>query len=354
MSSRGAAAAAVSPAARRSPRLARRATAPVTSGIARGSKTKASSQPVADLAVHFSTTSADVPFERISIEAAVPLDDEDAGAFDEVFVVPGNPGVPGFYERFAKGIWTQLEGRCRVSVIGYVGHTASDLGVNGWFSLAEQVEHVTAEIVNGRGSTRGTPSKVAVVGHSIGAEIAMRAMARHPSAILKVIGLMPFVLTNERSKTQRFLASLVRFEALVHLVASIVGFLKKVFPFFLRPATKGMDPDAKRLTESWLRGGSVRNMALMGRTEFDGLKDPRSDRDSANMETYADRVHLLYCEDDHWAPTWQADAFKARYEKADVTVEKASKDVKVEHAFVLSDAAADLVALRTAGMLRAK
>lgn len=326
----------------------------MTSGIARGSKTKASSQPVADLAVHFSTTSADVPFERISIEAAVPLDDEDAGAFDEVFVVPGNPGVPGFYERFAKGIWTQLEGKARVSVIGYVGHTASDLGVDGWFSLEEQVEHVTAEIVNGRGSSWGTTSKLAVVGHSIGAEIAMRAMARHPSAIRKVVGLMPFVLTNERSKTQRFLASLVRFEALVHFVASVVGFLKKVFPFFLRPATKGMDPDAKRLTESWLRGGSVRNMALMGRTEFDGLKDPRSDRDSANLDTYAERVHLLYCEDDHWAPTWQAEAFKARCKNADVNVEKATKEVKVEHAFVLSDAAADLVALRTAGMLRGK
>ena len=90
----------------------------MTPAIARGSKTKASSsKPVADLAVHVSTTSADVPFERISIEAAVPSNDEDAAAFDEVFVIPGNPGVPGFYERFAKGIWTQMEGRARVSVI---------------------------------------------------------------------------------------------------------------------------------------------------------------------------------------------------------------------------------------------
>lgn len=329
----------------------------MTPAIARGSKTKASSsKPVADLAVHVSTTSADVPFERISIEAAVPSNDEDAAAFDEVFVIPGNPGVPGFYERFAKGIWTQMEGRARVSVIGYVGHTASDLGVNGWFSLDEQVQHVTAEIVNGRGSdTRSTslPRKVAVVGHSIGAEIAMRAMARHPNAIRKVVGLMPFVLTNERSRLQRFLASLVRVKALVLIVAGLVGVLKKVFPFFLRQlATKGMDPDAKRLTESWLRAGSVVNMALMGRTEFEGLRDPRRDRDRANLETYADRVHLMYCEDDHWAPTWQAEAFKARYGAADVTVETASREsIKIEHAFVLSDAAADFVALRTAGML---
>ena len=321
----------------------------MTPAIARGSKTKASSsKPVADLAVHVSTTSADVPFERISIEAAVPSTaSKDAAAFDEVFVIPGNPGVPGYYERFAKTIWCHLEGRSKVSVIGYVGHTASDLGVTRWFSLAEQVEHVTAEIVKGRGG-----SKIAVVGHSIGAEIAMRAMAKHPNAIQKVVGLMPFVLTNERSKLQRFLASLVRVKPLVLLVASLVGFFKKVFPFFLNPATRGMDPDAKRLTKSWLRAGSVINMALMGRTEFDGLKDPRNDCDAANLETYAERVHLLYCEDDHWAPTWQAEAFKGRYAEADVAVfSPSSQEVKVEHAFVLSDAAADLVALRTAGML---
>jgi pimeloyl-ACP methyl ester carboxylesterase len=221
------------------------------------------------------------------------------------------------------------------------------LGVTRWFSLAEQVEHVTAEIVKGRGG-----SKIAVVGHSIGAEIAMRAMAKHPNAIQKVVGLMPFVLTNERSKLQRFLASLVRVKPLVLFVASVVGFFKKVFPFFLNPATRGMDPDAKRLTKSWLRAGSVINMALMGRTEFDGLKDPRNDCDAANLETYAERVHLLYCEDDHWAPTWQAEAFKGRYAEADVAVfSPSSQEVKVEHAFVLSDAAADLVALRTAGML---
>jgi predicted alpha/beta hydrolase len=176
-------------------------------------------------------------------------------------------------------------------------------------------------------------------------------MAKHPNAIQKVVGLMPFVLTNERSKLQRFLASLVRVKPLVLFVASLVGFFKKVFPFFLNPATRGMDPDAKRLTKSWLRAGSVINMALMGRTEFDGLKDPRNDRDAANLETYAERVHLLYCEDDHWAPTWQAEAFKGRYAEADVAVEPSSQEVKVEHAFVLSDAAADLVALRTAGML---
>ena len=103
-----------------------------------------------------------------------------------------------------------------------------------------------------------------------------------------------------------------------------MGVLKKVFLFLAPCATKGMDPDAKRLTESWLRAGSVVNMALMGRTEFDGLRDPRRDQDRANLETYADRVHLMYCEDDHWAPTWQAEAFKARYGAADVTVETAS------------------------------
>ena len=54
--------------------------------------------------------------------------------------------------------------------------------------------------------------------------------------------MMPFVLTNERSRLQRFLASLVRVKALVLIVAGLVGVLKKVFLFLAQCATKGMDP----------------------------------------------------------------------------------------------------------------
>ena len=312
--------------------------------------------PTAESSVHVSTTATDVSFERIRIEAAVAGENAKSSfGFDEVFVIPGNPGVPGFYERYARTLWAELDGTASVEVVGYVGHTEFDLGTKHtkWFTLGEQVEHVTAEITKkgDKKNKKDSQISVAVVGHSIGAEIALRAMRRNPHLIHKVVGLMPFILTNKKSVLQKFLSFLVMVKPLVFFVASVVGFLKTTFPKFLSNLfTKGMDSSAKGNTERWLRFGSVVNMALMGNTEFLELADPRKDDDWRVLEKHGERVSFLYAEHDHWAPTWQAEAFCETYGKLSIEVARSEK-VKVEHAFVLSDLAADLVAVKTAGLL---
>ena len=170
MSARGLAPARVSPdfVSRRSPRLARKKVDigsghPLTPTKSR-SLCKASSGiavPLAEVSTRVSTTAPGVSFERIRIEAAVGGTPGDSSTIDEVFVVPGNPGVPGFYERFAQTLWRELNGAAAVEVIGYVGHTEQDVGTKHtrWFTLGEQVEHVTAEIVgSGGGKHDKTPS----------------------------------------------------------------------------------------------------------------------------------------------------------------------------------------------------
>ena len=165
MSARGLAPARVSPdfVSRRSPRLARKKVDigsghPLTPTKSR-SLCKASSGiavPLAEVSTRVSTTAPGVSFERIRIEAAVGGTPGDSSTIDEVFVVPGNPGVPGFYERFAQTLWRELNGAAAVEVVGYVGHTEQDVGTKHtkWFTLGEQVEHVTAEIVgSGGGNT---------------------------------------------------------------------------------------------------------------------------------------------------------------------------------------------------------
>ena len=308
MSARGLAPARVSPdfVSRRSPRLARKKVDigsghPLTPTKSR-SLCKASSGiavPLAEVSTRVSTTAPGVSFERIRIEAAVGGTPGDSSTIDEVFVVPGNPGVPGFYERFAQTLWRELNGAAAVEVIGYVGHTEQDVGTKHtkWFTLGEQVEHVTAEIVgSGGGETR---QNSVVVGHSIGVEIALRAMKQHPSQITQVVGLMPFVLTNRKSVLQSFLSFLVRVRPLVLFVAGLVHVLKKIRPGFLRRVfTKGMDACATKNTLAWLRFGSVVNMALMGRTEFVELADPRGDGDDCGgvLKQHGDKVSFLYCE----------------------------------------------------------
>lgn len=217
--------------------------------------------------------------------------------------------MPSFYSTYASHLWELLDGRADIEIVGYLGHSTDNLGVKGWFSLQQQLDHVVAYL--GERNQKGT----IVIGHSIGAEMAVHALhTLGVERVRRVVGLMPFLLVNRDSRLQSFLSALVHVRPLVHLVAAVVGFIRGAFfPVRLRRlalderVTKGMDPGAAALTLRWLRRESVVNMALMGRTEFDSLQEL-----DHRFHTYADRLGFLYCLDDHWAPVSQHDHFKVR------------------------------------------
>ena len=66
-----------------------------------------------------------------------------------------------------------------------------------------------------------------MIGHSIGAEMAVHAMhTLGTERVSRVVGLMPFLLVNRDSRLQKFLSALVHIRPLVHLVAAVVGFIR--------------------------------------------------------------------------------------------------------------------------------
>jgi pimeloyl-ACP methyl ester carboxylesterase len=300
-----------------------------------------------------------VPFETIRIAASPDVDPK---RVRDVVVIPGNPGVPAFYETYASRLWSELDGAANIEILGYLGHSADDIGGGGrWFTLERQLDHITTHLRGDRSFAarraasmkHPTASSLHIVGHSIGAEMAMHALSNlGPERVARVVGLMPFVMCNLRSKTQRFLSFLVSIEPIVRLVAGLVS-IASLLPnrlrrLLFRPITKTMDESAAALTLRWLsRGTSVVNMALMGRTEFLALAPPRED---PRRLVFADRLAFIYCEDDHWAPTWQMREF-AEAEGTEATEMALESDPGIEHAFVLSDDAAEKVAKTTAGML---
>ena len=97
------------------------------------------------------------------------------GKGPRVFVVPGNPGCASFYATFAKTLCDELDA-VRVDVVGYLGHTEAERrGRSEWFSLDEQKTHV-CEYIDRCCDDEG-PEPVVVVGHSIGAHLALHAMS---------------------------------------------------------------------------------------------------------------------------------------------------------------------------------
>lgn len=169
------------------------------------------------------------------------------------------PGVPSFYATYATHLWELLDGRANIEIVGYLGHSTDCLGVKGWFTLQQQLDHVVAYLRDrkrgsGAAASRGGGGTM-VIGHSIGAEMAVHAMATlGMDCVTRVVGLMPFLLVNRASRLQRFLSALVHVQPLVRLVAAVIGLIRGAFPAALRravlerPVTKGMDARAAALT----------------------------------------------------------------------------------------------------------
>lgn len=74
-----------------------------------------------------------------------------SGKKDLVLVIPGNPGVPGFYKKFIKYLKLQLPTEVPVWVVGHAGHvqppkhlafSSSESSHNNLFSLNGQLRHM--------------------------------------------------------------------------------------------------------------------------------------------------------------------------------------------------------------------
>ena len=266
-----------------------------------------------------------------------------------VFVVPGNPGVPAFYETFALALG-EATAASSVEVVGYLGHTVKDRpNRTEWFTLDEQKEHVREYIerrlAESSGDDDGSTTKCVVVGHSIGAHVALharRALGR--DKVHGIIGLMPFLHVNERSALQKSLSFVTRLSLVAHALGKLLDGLRAALPsarlLLLRAAvTKSMDTTAAEITSAWLRWQSLINMVFMGRTEFDALTVPVTECPLV-ASARPSELAVVYAHNDHWAPLHQRDALAS----IDVDVTTIDADIDVAHDFVVNDASARVVA----------
>ena len=293
---------------------------------------------------------------RLSDDAASTSDSTATRSTMKVFVIPGNPGVPAYYEHFAMRLCQRLtanagaERDVEVEIVGYLGHTVKErFGRNEWFTLQEQKEHVRAHVRQSLAAEGGKAVEAMVVGHSIGAHLALDAMkALDSDSIRSVVGLMPFLHVNTQSPTQKILGFVTRLSLLVHAIGKTLDFIGAELKRKLLANTvaKEMDARAANITSSWLRWQSLINMVFMGRTEFEHLLTPIDDCDLVRNACEKKSLCLVYCQGDHWAPLHQRDVAT----NMNVPVQSI-EDVSVRHDFVVKDDSSTSVADITAALL---
>ena len=291
--------------------------------------------------------------------------------------VPGNPGVAEYYSNFVRALSEALvlEHRRRqteqnvggvlsnkkrrttttrvvVECVGFLGHHAEAKIASRtprWYTLDEQKAHVL-RYVKSRVEEEKTKTRCFLVGHSIGSHVALHVVNEMRSEEMeKMVGLMPFLHVNEKSKMQKFLAWLVSLRVVVRAVAKLLGFMqrcKALKKAIENRATKGMKSELGiSVTKRWAREMSLVNMALMGDTEFKFLRDWKGNVVDA-MKAHAKKICFVYAGEDHWGPLHQRDKLMDEIEGLEIVT-----DESYEHAFVLDDESSNKLALQCARML---
>ena len=232
--------------------------------------------------------------------------------------------------------------------MGLLGHSRVPLHAR-TFDLEEQVAHVVRFI--DEASADGNAAPLVLVGHSIGAWLALRVLQERPERVQCVAGLYPFLMNNSASRLQRVLAAAVKLRPLVWLVAQLTSLLAAL-PVrwrcgLLGPVLRlaGLEDTAVEITCDWLRAASVNNTCTLGAAEFAALA---AEPDWAALRQYAARVNLFYGgEEDIWGPPHHAEAVRRNVPGLSVV-----EDDKFGHMFCTTPEGSRYVAAHTAALLR--
>lgn len=230
-------------------------------------------------------------------------------------VIPGNPGIVEFYERFAWQLHSHVAGGADVTVVGHLGHCSLSLTGGRVHTYAEQTEHKVALVAalaagtlvdeGGGGSSGGdavpAPAALVLAGHSIGALMAVDAMRRVPSAAVRQVHLLTPTLhrIGDTPKGRRLTPLLRVLRRVVAAAATAAGaVLPARLATALAAANVGREAAAVEGVHVTLRPGVLRNVLEMAWGEMNEV----GDLDHVTVGGNADRLRAVFAGKDGWVP----------------------------------------------------
>ncbi|XP_051228425.1 uncharacterized protein [Lolium perenne] len=239
-----------------------------------------------------------------------------------VLVIPGNPGIVGFYKDFVEALYENLGGQASVTAIGHISHGQKDCERGRLFSLQEQIDHkvdfLEKEVLH-------TEQSIILVGHSIGAYIGLEIFKRLQKKVNFFVGLYPFLSLNKSSLKQSTIGYIARSSLLskgVSLLASFIGSLqpsvtKSIVRRFLGSSWSAAAVDAG--CSHLLQYHTMHNVLFMAKTEFLKLHE---EPDWNFIRAKQDQIAFLFGVDDHWGPLAHMEEISKHAPEVALSVEK--------------------------------
>ncbi|KAJ0008539.1 hypothetical protein NQD34_015954 [Periophthalmus magnuspinnatus] len=228
-----------------------------------------------------------------------------------ILVIPGNPGVVGFYTTFMQTLHQAFNYRVPVWAVSHAGHCeppdhmdmvedsslAAELDV---FGINGQIEHKLTFL------RKHVPREthLVLIGHSIGCYIILEMMKRNPELkVLKAVMLFPTIERMAQTPQGRVVTPVI---CQLRYVAYFPVFLLSLLPESLKHGLVrlvlggigSLDRTIIQPTVGLLSGDCAANAMYMGGQEMKKVLD----RDNATIKKHLHKLIFYYGAADHWCP----------------------------------------------------
>lgn len=240
----------------------------------------------------------------------------DVNTYSKSFIIiPGNPGLGGFYIPFADELYRLFNEKIFVLVISQAGHSPA---MKHCFTLNEQIEHklsIIEQILPRRKNQR-----LILIGHSIGAYMLLKIFDRLSDRIDRAFLLFPTIERMRESEAgKRFLRF---YPLLIYLLPFLCFLINILLPFKRRIISMyfvhSPEQDRKALIDTvqydLLNSSTMTNVLQMANEEMSVVQK----RPDELIERYLDRLTFYYGENDHWVPNDVIEQMKTLYPQGDI------------------------------------
>jgi len=248
-----------------------------------------------------------------------------------VVIIPGNPGLGGFYIPFAHELYNLFNENLSILIISQAGHSPP---LKRCFTLNEQIEHKLEAIENLL--PRNNNHRLILIGHSIGAFMVLKMIDKLENRLDRAFLLFPTIERMAESDSGR---RFVRFyPILIYLLPFLCSMINLLFPFdwlkrkFLSYYFSN-SPSNDRLIlidtvlYDLLNPLTIKNLLQMANEEMSVVKK----RDDQIIERFINKLTFYYGTNDHWVPNNIPKQMKELYPRGDI-IECTNSYL---HAFVL-------------------
>ena len=248
-----------------------------------------------------------------------------------IVIIPGNPGLGGFYIPFAHELYNLFNENISILIISQAGHSPPDKKC---FTLNEQIEHKLIAIENLL--PKSANHRLILIGHSIGSYMVLQMLDQLKDRLDRAFFLFPTIeRMKESSAGQRFVRwypiflYLLPFLCLITQILCPFDWLKrKIISYYF---SNSPEEDRSILIDTvlydLLNPLTLKNLLQMANEEMSVVQK----RNDEIIQRFLNKITFYYGTNDHWVPNDIAKQMKNLYPKGDI-IECTNKYM---HAFVL-------------------